>query len=198
MADTQTSSLLKRRLKQLWVHGFIWGIAIVLIALLIWFLLGGGSSTSVPQQAKKAPPVKAAPAPSLPTSPAVAPPTPHPGPPATNLKEQLSQVLAGIKQANQQKDLAKLLSYYSPNFPRLTNRAQNISKSWKTYNYPNMDFVIKEVKRLNEDTALARVIWKVEAQYLGTQKYKNISKTYLIKFVKESGRWRIEAMQNAS
>jgi ketosteroid isomerase-like protein len=196
MADTPTSSILKRRLKQLWVHGFIWGIAIVLVALLIWFLLGGGSSTSVPQQAKKASPVKAAPAPSLPTSTAVAPPLPSPA--AASLKEQLSQVLAGIKQANQQKDLAKLLSYYSPNFPRLTNRAQNISKSWKTYNYPKMDFDIKDVKSLNKDTALARVTWKVKAQYLGTQKYKNISKTYLIKFVKESGRWRIEAMQNAS
>ena len=169
------------------------GIVIVLIGLLVWFFWEGSSST-VPRHAKPGPPVKALPGKSLPGSTKV---TPLPPPAATpTLKNQLSRVLDGIKQANQQKDLAKLLSYYSPNFPRLTNRAQNISKSWKTYNYPKMDFDIKGVKRLNEDTALARVTWNVEAQYLGTQKSKNISKTYQIKFVKESGHWRIEAMQN--
>jgi len=193
MTDIPTSSLMKRKLKHLWVHGFIWGIVIVLIGVLVWFFWGGSSATG-PRHVKLGPPVKARPAPSPPGGPKIAPLPPPPA--AGTLKNQLSQVLDGIKQANQQKDLAKLLSYYSPNFPRLTNRAQNISKSWKTYNYPKMDFEIKGVKRLTEDTASARVTWNVEAQYLGTQKSKNISKTYEIKFVKEAGHWRIEAMHH--
>jgi hypothetical protein len=194
MTDISTSSLMKRKLKHLWAHGLIWGIAIVIIGLLVWFFWEGSSSTSVSRHAKPIPPVKTSPAPSPTSGPKIVPPSPPPATPT--LKNQLSQVLNGIKQANQQKDLAKLLSYYSPNFPRLTNRAQKISKSWKTYNYPKMDFDISGVKRLNEDKASARVTWNVEAQYLGTQKSKNISETYMIKFVKESGHWRIEAMQN--
>ena len=39
------------------------------------------------------------------------------------LKSQLAQVLAGIKEANQKKDLSQLLSQYSPNFPQLQQRA---------------------------------------------------------------------------
>jgi hypothetical protein len=194
MNDISTFSLVKRKLKRFWVHGFIWGIVIVIFGLVVWFFMGGGSSTSVPHHAKPGPPVKAPPAQAPAVGTKIAPLSKPPAAPA--LKNQLSQVLDGIKRANQQKDLAKLLSYYSPNFPRLTNRAQNISKSWKTYNYPKMDYEIKGVKRLNADTALARVTWNVEAQYIGTQKSKNISKTYQIKFVRESGHWRIEAMHH--
>jgi hypothetical protein len=194
MNDLQTSSPMKRKLRHLWVHGFIWGIVIVLIGLLIWFFGGGTSLISVSQHGQKGPPVKATPGPSLPAGTKVAL-LPPPQSPAT-LKDQLGQVLSGIIAANQEKDLAKLLSYYSPNFPGLTNRAQSISKSWKTYNYAKMAFDIKEVKPLADNKAVARVTWNIEAQYINTRKSKSFSKTYLIKFVKESGRWRIEALNN--
>ena len=188
------SSLMKRKLKHLWDHGFTWGIVIALIGLLVWFYLGGPSFISAPRQAKPVPPVKPLPEHSLSGAGKVAP---LPPPESTaNLKNQLSHVLSGIKQANQQKDLAKLLSYYSPNFPRLTNRAQSISKAWKAYNYVKMEFRLADVKSLTADTASARVTWDVEARHLDTLKSKNISKTYLIKFIKQSGEWRIEAMHH--
>jgi hypothetical protein len=89
------------------------------------------------------------------------------------------------------------LSHYSPNFPQLPQRAQSISKIWKTYDYPKMEFEIKEVRLLADNTALVRVTWNVEVQNISTQKNKNVSKTYLIRFVRESGQWRIKALDNA-
>ena len=65
---------------------------------------------------------------------------------SAKLESQLAQVLDGIKEANQKKDLPQLLSHYSPNFPHLQQRAQNISKTWKIYDYPKMDFEITEVR----------------------------------------------------
>ncbi|HEY9074268.1 MAG TPA: hypothetical protein VIN67_09075, partial [Desulfobaccales bacterium] len=84
--------------------------------------------------------------------------------------------------------------YYSPNFPQLPQRAQRISKDWKVYDYPEMEFEIKEVRLLADKTAVAKVIWNVEVQNISTRKIKNVSKTYQIRFVQESGQWRIKAL----
>ncbi len=194
MTDSQTSSPMRRSVTRIWVHGFVWGMVIVLIGVLIWFFWGNMSLISMSQLGKKSLPIKPPPEPSLPNVAKAVSLTP---PGSAALNSQLAQVLSGIKEANQEKDLGKLLSYYSPNFPRLTNRAQSISKSWKVYNYAKMEFDIKEIKRLNDNTALAKVTWNVEAQYRNTGKCKNISNTYLIKFVNESGQWRIQALENA-
>ena len=112
----------------------------------------------------------------------------------SDLPSQMDQVLAGIKEANQKKDLSQLLSYYSPNFPQLPQRAQSISKDWKVYDYPKMEFEINEVRLLADKTAVVKVTWKVEVQNISTKKIKNVSKTYLTRFVKESGQWRIKAL----
>lgn len=114
--------------------------------------------------------------------------------PTALLKSQLEQVLSGIKAANQEKDLSELLSYYSPGFPRLPQRAQTISKTWKIYEYPKMEFKIDEINRLADDTVSARVTWEVEARNISTQSSKSFSKTYLVTFGRESGQWRIKAL----
>jgi hypothetical protein len=132
-------------------------------------------------------------------TPVAAPPVASPVPPDSTeiLKSQLTQVLNGVKAANQKKDLSQLLSYYSPNFPQLTQRAQSISKAWKIYDYPKMDFEIKKVRLLSDQAAVALVTWEVEAQNISTLKNQNISKTYSMKFVRESGQWRITALDKA-
>ena len=116
------------------------------------------------------------------------------GPPKTPtalLKSQLEQVIAGIREANQKKDLPQLLGHYSSNFPQLTQRAQTISKAWKIYDYPRMDFEVHEVRLLSDNKANAHVTWHVEAKKINASTKKTISNTYLINFVKESGQWRI-------
>jgi hypothetical protein len=195
MTDNQTSPPPARKLKYPSVQVLMWGIAIVLIGLLIWVFSGKISKVSVSKQGKEGMPVKASPEPSMPGGPLAAPQPPTNS--SSTLQSQLEQVLIGIREANQEKDLAKMLSYYSPNFPRLTNRAQSISKTWKIYNYPNMEFDIQEIKPINDTKAVARVNWKVESQNISTKKSKIVSKTYMINFVKESGNWRIKALDDA-
>jgi hypothetical protein len=113
-----------------------------------------------------------------------------------DLKSQIEQVLAGIKGANQKKDLSQLLHYYSPNFPQLPQRAQSFSRLWKVYDYPKMEFKIIEVRLLSDNEAVAKVTWDVETQNISTKKINEVSKTYLTRFVKESGQWRIKSLEN--
>jgi ketosteroid isomerase-like protein len=176
------------------------GLALVLVGLVGWFFLRGTHGPSAPpspdEKAAKAPETQVQPGPNGSASPrAVA------GVPAAEataaLRSQLEKVLTGIRAANQEKDLSQLLSHYSPNFPQLTQRAQSISKTWKIYDYPKMDFTITELKSITGDTVDARVTWDVEAKNISTQKSQNISKAYWIRFVKESGQWRIKALDQA-
>jgi hypothetical protein len=200
MTDHWQSSPVQRRWKHIWIHGFVIGVGVVLIGFVVWFLITGAPSPSTVQKDETAPHSQAplAPAPPgevPPAGPPVAAPVPED--PAAYLKSQLTQVLAGIKEANQKKDLPQLLRYYSPNFPKLRQRAQQISEAWKIYDYPKMDFALGEVNLLADQTAVARVTWDVEAHQISTGKNKNFSKTYVIKFARVSGQWRIKALKKA-
>jgi hypothetical protein len=200
MAERGKSSLVQDTWKHIWIHGFVIGVGFVLIGVLVWFFLAEPSGPSTPKRGETAPPVQAPVAQASPggEQPASLPPAPQvPVDPAEQLKNQLAQVLAGIGQANQKKDLTQLLSYYSPSFPHLHQRTRRISQNWKIYDYPKMDFAMTEVRLLADQTALARVTWKVEAHNISTQKNKHISKTYLIRFARESGQWRIKALDKA-
>jgi hypothetical protein len=200
MAEHWKSSLVQHAWKHIWIHGFVIGVGVVLIGVLAWFFVTEPPWSATPNNVATAPPVQAPlaqapPAGDKPASPPVA--SQPPVDPALELKSQLSQLLAGIKSANQKKDLPQLISYYSPNFPQLQQRTQQISKNWKSYDYPKMDFAITEVRLLADQTAVARVTWEVEAHHTGTLKYKNFSKAYVISFARESGQWRIKALDNA-
>jgi hypothetical protein len=206
MSDHWKPSLfVQQAWKHVWIHGFVIGVGCVLIGSVVWFFFTDTPASPTFHPGEPAPQVQAPPvqAPQVQVqpgaSPQVSPPVPPQAPADSTppLKSQLAQVLAGIGQANQKKDLSQLLEYYSPNFPQLQQRTQQISQNWKIYDYPKMDFAMTEVRLLNDQTAVARVIWKVEAHNISTLKNRYISKTYLIKFAKESGQWRIKALDKA-
>jgi len=192
MTDQPESSHSQPKWKRFRLPGFLLGVGFVLIGFLVWFSLSGRPSAPTSIKGEKAPQPQSQPDKN---APAAAPKVPAQS--SAILKSQLEQVLSGIREANQKKDLSQLLSHYSPNFPQLPQRAQSISKIWKTYDYPKMEFEIKEVRLLADNTALVRVTWNVEVQNISTQKNKNVSKTYLIRFVRESGQWRIKALDKA-
>jgi len=171
---------------------------VVLVGLIIWFFMQGTPSSPPSLMGEKAEEVQSPhratqPDQGLPVAPPAAAKDPAESPAA--LESQLAQVLAGIRVANQNKDLSQLLSHYSPNFPQLQQRVQHISKAWKIYDYPKMDFKITEVRRLTNSTAQARVTWNVETQNITTLKNKTILKTYVISFGRESNQWRIKSLQ---
>jgi ketosteroid isomerase-like protein len=181
----------------MWKYLWVLAPGVALTGFLVWFFVfsvRGTPPPPAPGQGGQAPQTHTQADPGEPAErqvPAV------PAESAASVQSQLTQVLAKIKEANQKKDLSQLLSHYSPNFAQLTQRAQSISKNWKIYDYPKMEFEIQEIKLQPDQTALARVTWEVEARNISTQKHKTIVKTYLVKFVRESGQWRIKAMDNA-
>ena len=198
MSENRESSYSQPRWKRIWIHGFVLGAVVVLIGLVAWFFMKGTPSSPPPLTGGKAaevqvPQRQTQPGKDLPVAPPAA--TEVPAESTATLESQLAQVLAGIREANQKKDLSQLLSHYSPNFPQLQQRVQYISKTWKIYDYPKMDFKITEVRLLANKTAQARVTWDVEAQNISTLKNKTIVKTYLVRFGRESNQWRIKSLQ---
>jgi hypothetical protein len=176
--------------KRLWVRGLL---GVVLVCSLASPFLGRTAESPTDQKTDQ---VQQAPARADQSAPAA----PKVGPQATtqsttDLKSQIERVLTGIKEANQNKDLSQLLSYYSSNFPQLPQRAQSFSKNWKVYNYPKMEFEIKGIRLVAENNAVIKVTWNVEVQNISTKKSKDMSKTYLVRFIKESGQWRINALK---
>jgi hypothetical protein len=182
MTDSQKSSESLPGRKHFRTRGFVLLFGLALLGFLAWFFV---RETPSPPTANKGETVPQAQIMSEPSPPAERQVPSVSAEAKALLKNQLEQVIAEIKDANQKKDLSQLLSHYSANFPQLTQRAQSISKNWKIYDYPKMGFEIKEIKRLADDAALARVTWDVEAVNINTLKSKNISKTYLIRFVRE-------------
>ncbi len=178
------------RKKHLRLLGLLGGLGFVMIGFLVWFFFLGAP---IPTAQKGIEVEPASPAAQSSPGPRAASASPSVDS-AAILRSQLEQVFIGIREANQKKDLPQLLNYYSSNFAQLTQRAQSISKAWKIYDYPKMEFEIYEIKLVAAHTAVARVSWEIEAQNISTQKRKNISKTYSVRFVKESDQWRIKAL----
>lgn len=179
--------------KHLRVGGLLLGVGLVLIGLLTWPFMGRTAESPTDKKTDQVQQVLARVDQSAPATPQVGPKATTPS--TTGLKSQIEQVLTGIKEANQNKDLSQLLSYYSSNFPQLPQRAQTISKDWKVYNYPKMEFEINDIRLVAENNAVLKVTWNVEVQNISTKKSKDMSKTYLVRFVKESGQWRIKALE---
>lgn len=194
MTDSQKTSHGRSGRKPLGIRLFLLVVGSVLVVWLAWFFMRGTPYAPISHQGEQVPPAQALPSQSAPPEHRIAPVAPEQS--TTLLKNQLQQVIAGMREANQKKDLSQLLSYYSPNFPGLPQRTQSISKAWKIYDYPKIEFEITDIKPLNDRAATARVTWNAEAKNISTQKSKNISKIYLIRFAKESGQWRIQALED--
>jgi hypothetical protein len=124
-------------------------------------------------------------------------PAQPPANPDDNLELQLAQVFNGIKETTLKKDLTSLMNFYSPSFPDLTKKTKSINRSWKLYDYQNMEFKIHEVKSIAGNSVVAWVTWDVSVKNLANQSTKNTSKTYQVSLLKESGQWLITGLKNA-
>ncbi|MFZ5447896.1 MAG: hypothetical protein ACOZFS_04580 [Thermodesulfobacteriota bacterium] len=187
--------------KRLWVQGFLAGVGVVLVISFIWLSVRGvhapPSPNDIPGTFPHAPPTQ--PSQNSPIS-TVPPPIETPqqlSGLAAVLKTQMEKVLERVKEANQKKDLDQLLTLYSLNFPELSRKAQHFSRTWVTCNYPKMEFLINEVKPLPDGRVFARVTWDIRVEDVQTKNSKELTKTYLVWFVRESGEWRIQALKKA-
>ena len=176
MAPPDTSaSALQALLKRLWIHGFLAGVGVLFVIFLIcYFIWGWPFATPEGPEETKPTPTQALVAPVTPPAPALETPPPAGavGPPAT-LEAELSGVLAKLEEANQKRDLQQLLSLYSPSFPDLPQKAQEISRSWASYDYLSLNFKLTEIKTPTPDSASALVTWKIKTRQRQTQKIKD-------------------------
>jgi len=185
-------SPLLAHVKRLWIHGFLAGLAVVLVILSLWYFIWGWPLGSAPEGQEEAKPNSSqAPAPATPPAPAAKAKS------AVTLKEELEAVLASLAEANQKKDLPQLLSLYDPTFPDLQHKTEEISRTWKIYDYRSLRFRIDEIKSHSPEQASARVTWEVETRNRATLEVKDFSKSYLVGFVKDAGQWRIRSLEKA-
>ena len=114
-----------------------------------------------------------------------------------NIDQEMAKILEKIKEVTLKKDLAGLMNLYSSSFPGLSKKTKSIIRSWKLYDYQKMEFRVHEIKHLAENSLIVWVTWDVAVKDLSTRKTKNISKTYQVSFIKESGQWHIMGLKNA-
>jgi hypothetical protein len=181
------------KIKHIWAHGFLIGLILGGLGFLAYYFVV--TIPSPPEINPSRPFAEAQPKQILPSD--LKATSLAPSNSVASLETELSQVFDGIKETNQKKDLDQLLSFYSPNYPQLSKKAQSIKRSWKFFDYQDMAFKVQEIKLLTENTVSAWVTWDVVAKNLETHKVKNISKTYQVTFVKESGQWHILGLKNA-
>jgi hypothetical protein len=191
----QLAMPLKLKAKHVWAHGFLIGLFLGAIGIFMYFY-GATTPTFSPTDEQTSQPLVEAQSGQIPTSnPEIFPTTLSN--PIADLQSQLARIFDGIRESNQKKDLDRLSGFYSPKFPLLSKKTQSIKQSWRLYDYQKMEFKIHEINMLDEDTAVAWVTWDVDLKELSTDKVKNISKTYQVTFIKESGQWNIIGLKNA-
>jgi hypothetical protein len=185
-------SPLQAHLKRLWIHGFLAGFGVVLVIFLIYFFIWGWPAAP-PEGTEEA---KSPPSQGLPTPLITPAPTP-PGAevkPLSTLEAELTEVVAKLEHANQNKDLQQLLSLYSPSFPDLPKKAEEISRSWGAYDYLSLGFKLTDVHSSAPDRAAALVFWKIKTRHRQTRQIKDSTKVYLVQFTRNAGQWRIQSL----
>lgn len=169
------------RVKHLWFHGFLAGLAVVLLVLAGWYAIWGWPQGNHPEGQEEA---KAA----MDQSPGT------PAPPAA-LKAEIEVVLANLAEAHRHKDLPLWLSLYDPAFPELAQKAEEVSRSWKVYDYLSLRFRMEELRSTAPGLASARIIWEAETRNRATHETRRLTRTYQARFANDSGQWRIRALE---
>jgi len=191
-----------------WKKPWVWGLlagAGLLIALLPWLFISGSPpppAVPVPVGPKAAAPktVPAAPVP-VPAPPAL--PAPEKGVPPLSatpsntaaLKDQLTELLNQLREAQLKKDISLYSQAFSPNFPDFDQRRLRTLAVWDAYDYSGLDFEVTEVNLLDADQAQATVTWKLEIRQKATQNGKSETQSYNVRFSKDGGKWRISNLE---
>jgi len=110
---------------------------------------------------------------------------------AQPIQTQLVQILNQIRTAQLNKDINLFMSLFSPNFPKIDEKRQKVFKIWQAYDYLDMKFEIKDMQRLDNNTASANIYWQFEVKDNNIKEIKQFRKAYKISFSQEGGNWLI-------
>ncbi len=177
---------------QPWVLTVLLGAALIIVVLLgVWLRSGTPPTPSAPTP----PPQAVAPAPPAP-SPAPSAPAVAPAPAsAPELREQLQAVLAAMRTAHLNKDIDQYLNCYSPAFPGLEQKRQETLAAWNNFDFLNAFYALEDIRPAGENTVNASVTWTIETLNRRTQESASAKQTYRVRFAREEGAWRIQALE---
>ncbi len=105
--------------------------------------------------------------------------------------EKVRETLEQVRKAQLHKDLHLFLNSYSPTFPGLNQKKESILKTWRQFDYLDLQFKIENIQQKNDHTLAARVIWDITLNDLQSQTKKNTVKKYTVQFSNSSGKWLI-------
>ena len=110
-------------------------------------------------------------------------------------KENLLKLLNNIRDAHYKKDMHMFLQAYSPTFPQIEQKRAQTVKSWRRYDFLDMQFQVTGVRQENENTLTGVVNWTFKTLDRKNNAISTTSKAYDVKFAKESGRWVIQDIE---
>jgi hypothetical protein len=165
-----------------WLIGLLVGSGVMIITLLFLLFSRGISTPPTPHQPAPAPNTAVAPAPA-------------PAPAAADLKVQLQNVLATLRQAQMHQDIVKFMSVYSLTFPDLETKRATTLKSWEHHDFTNLVFTVDKIQTINPDNAVAWVTWYVDTRDRRSRELSSSTQAYKVYFAREQGKWQICALK---
>jgi len=114
--------------------------------------------------------------------------------PPLSLKDQLSKVLSNYKNALENKDKSGLRKCYSPLFPELDKKLQELETNWKGFDFIGMDFNL-EVEKEESNNPTGLVKWQFQTRDRKTGEIKSNTMINRVSFVQEGGQWHIRATE---
>jgi hypothetical protein len=108
--------------------------------------------------------------------------------------EEINGILEQIRTGQLKKDLQVIIKAYSPDFPNIDQKKENILKTWQQYDFLEMHYNIENIQKPNAKTIIAKVVWDITLEDLRSRKRSSLLKQYTIHFSDVSGKWLIQEL----
>jgi hypothetical protein len=178
-----------KAMRLMWRQLFlIWGLVIGL--LVVYFLVLHDTSPTGPVVApeKSLPSSGTNVSPQVPSGQQAIRPIPMPE------WEAVTGLLEQVREAQLKKDIGLFLEAYSPTFPDLAQKKENILKTWEKYDYLDMHFNIENIQKTNANTIVAKVVWDITLTDVHSKKKSTLVRDYTVHFSQVSGKWLIQEL----
>ena len=110
----------------------------------------------------------------------------------SDLRQEVQQVAEKIRAAHLNKDINKWLSCYTPSYPNLRKRENEMLELWKNYDVKEVSYRISNVRRLTDHQATADTVWNIQVYDHRTHDYTLVRQGYKAILEKSSSGWRIQ------
>jgi hypothetical protein len=103
-------------------------------------------------------------------------------------------ILELIRSAQLKNDINLLLNAYSPSFPDINKKKENILKIWQKYHFLDMHYHINDINKIDANTIIAKVTWEISFVDVHTNKKSNLVKNYTVYLSDVSGKLLIQEL----